>query len=57
MGMSEGEDWLMRPVLRGMCSYESLKEARVDLEDIARMNAALDVEDENEARRQRANEE
>jgi len=54
--MADGEDWLMRPVVEGMCSYESLKEARVDLEDIARMNAALDVRDENTARARKANE-
>lgn len=48
--MSDGLDWLMRPVLRGMCKYESLKDASLDLADVARMNDALDVEDENRAR-------
>lgn len=55
--MTDGEEWLMRPVLKGMCSYESLKSGLIDLEDIARMNAAMDVEQENEARYRKANEE
>jgi hypothetical protein len=46
--MAGGEDWLMRPVLRGLCRYESLKDGSVDLCDIARMNEALDVSDHNE---------
>jgi hypothetical protein len=54
--MTDGEEWVMRPVLRGMCKYESLIRCEVDLEDIARMNAAIDVEIENENRRQKANE-
>jgi hypothetical protein len=48
--MASGEDWLMRPVLRGLCKYESLINGTVDLLDIARMNEALDVTDENERR-------
>jgi len=40
----------MRPVLRGLCKYESLKDGTVDLGDIAYMNDALDVLEENEAR-------
>lgn len=40
----------MRPVLRGLCKYESLKDGSLDLEDIALMNDALDVQDENERR-------
>lgn len=54
--MANGEDWLMRPVLKGMCRYESLKDCTIDLEDIARMNAALDVEAENEFRYRKASE-
>lgn len=53
--MAEGESWLMRPVGK-MCQYESLKNGAVDLEDIARMNAALDVQAENEARLRKATE-
>lgn len=40
----------MRPVLRGLCRYESLIDGSVGLLDLARMNDALDVSDENEAR-------
>lgn len=40
----------MRPVLRGCCRYESLKDGRLCLIDLARMNDALDVFDENSRR-------
>lgn len=40
----------MRPVLRGMCRYESLINGNLRLVDLARMNDALDVFDENERR-------
>lgn len=33
----------MRPVLRGLCKYESLKDGTLSLLDIAKMNEALDV--------------
>ena len=48
--MSDGEGWLLRPVARQMCRYESLKDGTLDLFDIARMNEMLDVDDENRAR-------
>jgi hypothetical protein len=48
--MSTGEDWLLRPVVEGMCRYESLKDGTLELVDIARMNDALDVRYENERR-------
>lgn len=41
---------MLRPVMSGMCRYESLKNGEIDLHDIARMNEALDVDDENRAR-------
>jgi hypothetical protein len=44
----------MRPVLEGLCRYESLIDGSLDLEDIARMNDALDVRAENEARYRKA---
>lgn len=50
----EGEDWLLRPVLRGLCRYESLKDGTLDLEDIARMNDALTVRDHNDYLAQQA---
>lgn len=40
----------MRPVLAGKCRYESLKDGTLDLEDIALLNEALDVQAENERR-------
>jgi hypothetical protein len=48
--MTNGEDWLMRPVLRGMCKFESLKDGTLDLCDVATMNEAIDVEEENRMR-------
>lgn len=48
--MTSGEDWLLRPVLRGLCKYESLLEGAVMLIDIAKLNEALDVEAENQRR-------
>lgn len=48
--MPDGEDWLLRPVLEGCCRYESLLDGTLDLEDVARLNDALDVRAENEAR-------
>lgn len=54
--MADDEDWIMRPVVEGACSYESLKNCTLDLEDVARMNAALDVKAENEKRFRKAQE-
>jgi len=54
--MSDNEDWIMRPAIEGVCLYESLKDGTLDLEDVARMNAALDVKAENERRFRKANE-
>lgn len=48
--MADGEDWIMRPVMRNMCRYESLKNGELDLFDIAQMNEAIDVEEENRYR-------
>lgn len=52
--MTAGEDWLMRPVLRGMCKYESLLDGTLGLFDVARMNEAIDVEQINQVRLIRA---
>lgn len=38
----------MRPVLRGLCRYESLKDGTLGMEDIALMNDALEVQSDNE---------
>lgn len=48
--MPDGMDWLLRPAARGLCRYESLKDGTLDLEDVALMNDALDIQDENERR-------
>jgi hypothetical protein len=48
--MNDDEDYLMRPVIEGMCLYESLIDGRLDLADIARMHEALDIHAENRAR-------
>jgi hypothetical protein len=45
--MANEEDWLMRPVLRGLCRYESLSGGGLNLIDFSIMNEALDVEAEN----------
>lgn len=55
MTMPGGEDWLLRPVIRGMCKYESLRDGTIGLYDIALMNDALDVQEENERRFREAN--
>lgn len=54
--MAEGEQWLMRPIMEGMCRYESLIDCTLDLEDFARMNDAIDVKEENERRYRKAHE-
>lgn len=54
--MADSEDWLMRPVLEGLCKYESLLDCTIDMCDVGRMNDALDVKFENEERMRKANE-
>lgn len=46
---------MLRPVLKGMCKYESLIDGTLALADIALMNEALDVQEENEMRYREAN--
>jgi hypothetical protein len=48
--MPDGTDWLMRPVLRGLCRYGELLDGTLDLHDIARLHDAMSVQDENERR-------
>lgn len=54
--MNESEDWIMMPVLEGLCKYESLLDGSLDLEDVARMNEAINVKYENQHRYRKANE-
>ena len=46
----------MRPVVRGLCKYESLIDGGIHVEDLARMNDALDVLEENQQRVRNAEE-
>lgn len=48
--MTDDEEWLMRPVLRGLVDYRAIHDASISMEDFARMNEALDVEAENRRR-------
>ncbi len=48
--MPDGMDWLMQPVMAGLCRYESLFDCTLGIEDIARMNDALAVRAENDRR-------
>lgn len=50
MSLPGGEDWILRPVLRGSIRYESLIDGTLSLADVALLNDALDVQDENESR-------
>lgn len=43
-------DFALRPVVRGLCKYESLLDGTLGLAHLAEMNDALDVEDENRRR-------
>jgi hypothetical protein len=52
--MNDEEYWIMRPVLEGLCNYESLVNGVLDLADVARMNEAIDVRSENRSRAQDA---
>ncbi|WP_185961578.1 hypothetical protein [Telmatospirillum sp. J64-1] len=54
--MASGEDWLFRPVLEGLCRFESLNDGTLSLADIADLNEALDVRAENEWRLARTKE-
>lgn len=40
----------MRPIIRGLCRYESALDGTLSLVDFARMNDALNVFDENDRR-------
>jgi len=53
--LPDGEDWLMRPVIKGYCRLESLIDGTLDLEAIAWANDAIDVVTENEIKAKRMN--
>jgi len=50
VNLPDGEDYVLRPCIEGMCRYESLKDGTLSLFDVTRMNDALDVRFENERR-------
>lgn len=52
--MPDGWDYLLRPVLRGLCKYESLKDGTLSLYDVSVLNDALSCEAENTRRAQEA---
>ena len=51
--LPDGIDFLLRPVREHMCSYESLKDGTLTLEDVFLMNAFLDNEYHNRSEVQR----
>lgn len=48
--MPDGTDWIMRPVMRGLCKYGELVDGSLGLMDVGRMNDAIAVMDENTRR-------
>jgi len=51
VSLPDGLDFIMRPWARGKAvHFESFKDGTLDLLDIALMNDAIDVADENERR-------
>lgn len=42
--MKCGYDFIMRPILKGLCKYESAKDGTLTIFDFLVMNEALDVE-------------
>lgn len=56
VSMHDGEDFLFRPVMRGMFTADRLVEpgGRVDLAFVALCNEAIDIEQENQLRARKA---
>lgn len=50
MFLPKGRSWLLAPVVKGMCSFESIRNGTVSLGDIALMNDALAAQAENQQR-------
>ena len=50
VSLPDGEDWLMSPIIKGLCRFESLVDGKLTLADFALMNDALDVVEENDRR-------
>lgn len=47
MSLYDGMDFIMRPILAGVCKMESAKDCSLDLADFALMNDAILVQGEN----------
>lgn len=45
--MPDKTDWILRPVARGWCKYESIKDGTLNIMDFAHMNDGITVYDEN----------
>jgi hypothetical protein len=52
--LDDGMSWILEPVYRNMCKFESLKDGSVDLSDIALMNDKIVEKAENEFRAREA---
>lgn len=52
--MPDGESWLWRPMVRGVCKLESYYDGTLRIEHIAKANDVFAVADENEARARKA---
>lgn len=50
MDLPDGLGWLLTPVDRGYCKYESLLDGTLGLEDVALMNDMISVQAENKYR-------
>ncbi|MBU0601134.1 MAG: hypothetical protein KKD25_01880 [Gammaproteobacteria bacterium] len=48
MTLPGGEDWVLSPVLAGLCKYESLIDGTMSLADVALLNDALLVRSDNQ---------
>ncbi len=54
VALPDGLSWLLTPVRRGMCRYESLLDGTLSLTDVALMNDLILAEGENESRAYKA---
>ena len=48
--MADGMDYALRPVLAGLCRYESLLDGTLSLLDVSVLHEAMDVQAENRRR-------
>jgi len=48
--MDDGEDWMMRPIMRQLIPYKAMDDVAYDLSDFVFLCELLDVEAENTSR-------